>query len=92
VDIFNEDDLAPHLKDSDAVVSCLGGSASLFGWTKCTLYTDSMMSIVGAMRKSGVKRLVAMSAWGSAGGGHNHSSLFMRYMINIILLNFFSKQ
>jgi putative NADH-flavin reductase len=68
VDIFNEDDLAPHLKDSDAVVSCLGGSASLFGWTKCTLYTDSMRSIVGAMRKSGVKRLIAMSSWGSAGG------------------------
>ncbi|XP_048747517.2 flavin reductase (NADPH)-like [Ostrea edulis] len=66
VDIFNEDDLVPHLKDSDAVVSCLGGTASLFGWTKCTLYTDSMRSIVGAMRRSGVKRLIAMSAWGSA--------------------------
>ncbi|XP_062602722.1 flavin reductase (NADPH)-like [Saccostrea cucullata] len=66
VDIFKEDELAPHIKGSDAVVSCLGGSASLFGWTKCTLYTDSAKSIVGAMRKSGVKRLIAMSAWGSA--------------------------
>lgn len=66
VDIFKEEELAPHFKDSDAVVSCLGGRASLFGWTPSTLYTDSMRSIVRAMRKSGVKRLIAISAWGTA--------------------------
>lgn len=66
VDIFKEEELAPHFKDSDAVVSCLGGRASLFGWTPSTLYTDSMKSIVGAMRRSGVKRLIAVSAWGTA--------------------------
>lgn len=66
VDIFKEEELAPHFKDSDAVVSCLGGQASLFGWTPSTLYTDSMKSIVGAMRRSGVKRLIAVSAWGTA--------------------------
>lgn len=67
MDIFKEEELAPHFKDSDAVVSCLGGQGSLFGWTPSTLYTDSMKSIVGAMRRSGVKRLIAVSAWGTAG-------------------------
>lgn len=67
MDIFKEEELAPYIKDSDAVVSCLGGRASLFGWTPSTLYTDSMKSIVGAMRRSGVKRLVAISSWGTAG-------------------------
>ncbi|XP_061170904.1 uncharacterized protein LOC133180375 [Saccostrea echinata] len=68
VDIFKGGELAPHFEGSDAVVSCLGGSGggSLFGRNKCTLYTDSIRSIVGAMRKSGVKRLIAMSSWGSA--------------------------
>ncbi|XP_062602721.1 LOW QUALITY PROTEIN: uncharacterized protein LOC134264440 [Saccostrea cucullata] len=69
VDIFKEDELVPHFGGCDAVVSCLGeggGGGSLFGRNKCTLYTDSIRSIVGAMRKSGVKRLIAMSSWGSA--------------------------
>ena len=75
MDILKEDDMVPHIKGSDAVVSCIGERASLFGWTPCSLYTDSMKSIVGAMRKSGVNRLIAMSAWGTKGKGVKKCSL-----------------
>ena len=42
MDILKEEDLVPHIKGSDAVVSCIGGRASLFGWTPCSLYTDRL--------------------------------------------------
>ena len=75
MDILKEEDLVPHIKGSDAVVSCIGGRASLFGWTPCSLYTDSMKSIVGAMRKSGVNRLIAMTSWGTKGKAEKKCSL-----------------
>ena len=75
MDILKEDDMVQHITGSDAVVSCIGGQASLFGWSPCSLYTDSMKSIVGAMRKSGVNRLIAMSAWGTKGKGVKKCSL-----------------
>ena len=75
MDILKEEDLVPHIKGSDAVVSCIGGRASLFGWTPCSLYIDSMKSIVGAMRKSGMNRLIAMTSWGMKGKGEKKCSL-----------------
>ena len=75
MDILKQEDLVPHIKGSDAVVSCIGGQASLFGWTPCSLYTHSMKSIVGAMRKSGVNRLIAMTSWGTKGKAEKRCSL-----------------
>ena len=75
MDVLKEEDLVSHLKGSDAVVSCTGGRASLFGWTPCSLYTHSIKSILGAMRKSGVNRLIAMTSWGAKGKAEKKCSL-----------------
>ena len=89
VDILKEEDLVPHIKGSDAVVSCIGGRASLFGWTPCSLYTDSMKSIVGAMRKSGVNRLIAMSAWGTKGKGSKEVFFTSRHCIRLTSMYYY---
>ncbi|XP_060068725.1 flavin reductase (NADPH)-like [Ylistrum balloti] len=66
VDIFKPEEVGPHLKDCDAVVSCLGTPRQGFlGWSKVTFYTDSMKSIVNAMRTSGTKRLVCLTSIGT---------------------------
>lgn len=65
VDIFKEDDLVEHFKNTDAVVSCLGCRPSFFGWSTITFYQDAMKVIIGAMRTANKKRLVCMSSWGT---------------------------
>ncbi|XP_071085039.1 flavin reductase (NADPH)-like [Haliotis cracherodii] len=63
VDLAKEEDLVPHVTGSDAVLSCLGAPAGI--WVPCSLYTDTIKTITGAMRKGGVSRYVGMSAWGT---------------------------
>ena len=63
VDIFSADNLAEGFKGSDAVVSCLGSKPSLMPWgAEITLYSESIKSIVGAMRLVRLDRLVAMTS------------------------------
>ena len=63
MNIFDENVMAEELQGKDAVVSCLGGTGSLFNRQPVTIYTDAAKTFANAMRKSGVKRLVVMSAW-----------------------------
>lgn len=65
VDIFKEEDLVEHFKNTDAVVSCLGCRPSFLGWSTITFYLDTIKPIVAAMRTANKKRLVCMSAWGT---------------------------
>jgi uncharacterized protein YbjT (DUF2867 family) len=50
------------VEDQDAVVQCVGGQTP---WVPQTLERESMRHIVAAMKKSGAKRLVVLSAMGS---------------------------
>jgi len=65
VDIFKEEDLVEHFKNTDAVVSCLGCRPSFLGWSTITFYLDTIKPIVAAMRTANKKRLVCISAWGT---------------------------
>ncbi|XP_033760882.1 uncharacterized protein At2g34460, chloroplastic-like [Pecten maximus] len=66
VNIFKSEEISPHLRGSDAVVSCLGTrKLSLFDRSKITLYTESLQSIIDAMRMTGTKRFVCLSSWGT---------------------------
>ena len=55
--------MAEELQGKDALVSCLGGSGSLFNRQPVTIYSDTAKIFANAMRRSGVNRLVVMSAW-----------------------------
>lgn len=63
-DIFSDSSLEPLFAGQDAVISCLGQTTG--GWLEdTTFYSDSMKAIVTAMKKSGVKRLLVISSWGT---------------------------
>ncbi len=61
-DVFNPTELSGHLRGADAVVSCLGSKFVMPWQQQSSFYTDSMLSIVSAMRDSNVNRLVCISA------------------------------
>lgn len=67
MDIFKEEELVLYFKDLDVVVFCLGGWVFLFGWIFSIFYIDFMKSIVGVMRRSGVKRFIVVLVWGIVG-------------------------
>jgi putative NADH-flavin reductase len=58
-DVLDPATLAPAMAGQDAVISSIGVTAR--GPT--TLYSDGMRNIIQAMHATGVKRLVAVSAW-----------------------------
>ncbi|OWF36530.1 flavin reductase (NADPH)-like [Mizuhopecten yessoensis] len=91
VDIFKPEELEPHLKDCDAVVSCLGTNTQGFlGRSRVTFYTDSMKSIVTAMRTSSTKRLVCLTSIGTekaAGSPWVVEWIFRPLLIGNILSN-----
>jgi len=49
--------------DCDLVLSCLGIRGKMPSGT--SFYIDTMRSITTAMRKTNVKRIIAMSSWGT---------------------------
>src|SRR5947209_4729636 len=58
-DVLDPATLAPAMAGQDAVISSIGVTSR--GPT--TLYSDGMRHIIQAMHATGVKRLVAVSAW-----------------------------
>ncbi|CAH3167708.1 unnamed protein product [Porites evermanni] len=61
-DILNSESLIPVLEGKDAVLSCLGAhGTSVFRHT--TLYSESMKSIMSAMEKSKLQRIVCVTSW-----------------------------
>ena len=64
-DIFDPDSMVAGMTGQDAVLSCLGCPPSFLSWRKITFYTDTAKTIVAAMRKASVSRLIFMSSWHS---------------------------
>jgi len=62
-DALKADDVLLATEFQDAVVDCIGGTAP---WKNQTLEHDAMQNIVAAMKKSGSKRLLVVSAMGVA--------------------------
>jgi len=63
VDIFSADNLEKGFDGADAVVSCLGTRPTLMPWGEgITLYSESIKSIIEAMRRRNVGRIVAMTS------------------------------
>src|SRR2546423_12825676 len=58
-DVLDPASLAPALADRNAVISTLGVTS---GRAPTTLYSEGMRNIIQAMRATGVRRLVAVSA------------------------------
>ena len=59
-DIFNAESLAPHFKNQEAVLYCLGFGSPYKG---TTLYNDSIKPIVEAMKSASINRLITCSSW-----------------------------
>ncbi|KAK7090981.1 flavin reductase (NADPH)-like isoform X2 [Littorina saxatilis] len=63
VDLTKPEEFATHLHGVDVVLSCLGGRAGIFN--PCSVYTDTIVPIVTAMRQANVKRLICITSWGA---------------------------
>jgi len=84
-DILNANELAPHLANIEAVLSGLGAPGiHLF---KITLYKQSIVSIVNAMRKNNVKRLLAVTSMFSKPNEPNYPG-----MVKIVLRPMIGRQ
>jgi len=62
-DALNAQDVSRAMERQDAVVECIGGTAP---WQHQTLERDVMRNIVSAMKDSGTRRLLVVSALGVA--------------------------
>jgi len=62
-DALNAKDVRGAMEHQDAVVECIGGTAP---WQHQTLERDVMRNIVAAMKESGARRLLVVSALGVA--------------------------
>jgi putative NADH-flavin reductase len=58
---MDSEELAKNLSGQDAVLSALGSPG--IQWATITFYQDSMKSVVEAMRKAGLKRLLCVTAF-----------------------------
>ncbi|KAF6019811.1 hypothetical protein EB796_021901 [Bugula neritina] len=79
--IYDAEALSSELKDCDLVLSCLGIRGKMPSGT--SFYIDTMRSITTAMRKTNVKRMIAMSSWGTY--RHPSSSCFIDYGFRFII-------
>lgn len=61
--ILKSEEIAENLKGCDAVLSAVGGRPGIM--TPCDIYSKSGEAVVKAMRDVGVKRLIAVTAWGT---------------------------
>ena len=61
--IFDENALAEELQGKDALISCIGGAGSLFNRHEVTIYSETVKVFANALRRSGVSRIIVMSAW-----------------------------
>lgn len=59
--LLNSDEVAEHLAGHDAVLSALGVTGVHF--FKISFYLDSMKSIVAAMKKANIKRLLCVTSF-----------------------------
>jgi len=76
-DALKAEDVLRAMDQQDAVIECIGGTKP---WKKQTLETDAMRNIIAAMKDSGTKRLVVVSAMG-VGESAEQSPWWYRYLL-----------
>lgn len=76
-DALKAEDVLRAMDQQDAVIECIGGTKP---WKKQTLETDAMRNIIAAMKDSGTKRLVVVSAMG-VGESEQQSPWWYRYLL-----------
>ncbi|XP_033127241.1 flavin reductase (NADPH)-like [Anneissia japonica] len=82
--VMSAEFLAQQFQEQDVVISCIGtNTPTLF---KVTLYTDTMRSILEAMRTAGVKRLATVTAWGTKYDPKDHGPFWMEWLLNTFLI------
>jgi putative NADH-flavin reductase len=81
-DVRDEETLARALNGCDAVVSALGTG---MGLREVDLLTVATRGLVAAMARTGVRRLVCISALG-VGDSHNHGGFFFDRLFQPLLL------
>lgn len=72
--IFDETDLAQHLANSDAVVSCLGGFPKNPETKITDGYSKSIGPITRAMRTQNINRILVMGSWYNNNNGSDAGS------------------
>lgn len=78
-DIFSAESLKPHFKGQDVIMSCLGFPVSFLSGV--TGYTQSMNSMVNAMRGARVNRVITMTSWYTEPNSGTRSSYLIRFML-----------
>lgn len=78
-DIFSADSLKPHFKGQDVIMSCLGFPVSFLSGV--TGYTQSMNSMVNAMREARVNRVITMTSWYTEPNSGTQSPYLIRFML-----------
>ncbi|XP_025080006.1 flavin reductase (NADPH)-like [Pomacea canaliculata] len=84
VDLNDEATIVRPLKEADAVMSCIGAPPSSSFFKSTTLYQDSAVVIVSAMRQTGLKKLVIMSGSGTKG---EQGEMFLARVLRPLLKN-----
>ena len=79
--IFDQTDLAKHLANSDAVVSCLGGFPKNPETKLTDGYSKSIGPITGAMRAQNITRILVMGSWYNNNNGSDAGSGFGGYIL-----------
>ncbi len=82
-DVTRPESLMPAVAGQDAVICCIGTKLSR---KPTTLLSDGTRNLVGAMRESGVRRLVCVTGIG-AGDSKGHGGFFYDRIIQPLLLN-----
>ena len=68
VNIFHEDQVAAHIKECDALISCIGvGSALHARFRPVDVHSKTIRSIGDAMRLAGIRRFVCLTSWFTEG-------------------------
>lgn len=82
-DVTDAASIAPAIEGKDAVVSALGAPSNR---PPVTVHRVGIANILGAMKRAGVRRLVAISSGGHYEGHQPHASRFFEWVIRPLFL------
>lgn len=80
---MSTDEVCAAMKDCDAVLSALGSNSMGF-MSAVTIYSDTIKTIVHAMKESSVKRLVCVTSWYTKAGDDH--PFFIRWVVRPFIL------
>merc|ERR1712226_185791 len=86
--IFDAGQLQTEFSSVDAVVSCLGAPTNSWGlppWWTVSLYSDSIKAITDAMKASGKRRLVCMTAAGQHIDDQQNVGFIMKFFFKYVI-------